>query len=147
MFRDASESCQHGDEGEGVQREDPRSTEGSHQQAAESRADRAGEVEADAVERDGGGHLVPGHEILKEGLPAGEMDRGADPQKKQQDQQFHRTQLSAPGHHRHESGHGHHPELGPDQQATAVGEIGQGSSGNPKEEGGKACRRLDEADQ
>ena len=143
----APQACEHGDKGKGIQREDPGRAEGCDEEASQRRADRPGEVEADAVERDGRRGLVPGDQILQQGLPAGQMNRRAQAQQEEQQEKLRGLHRSPPGHDGHQPRRDHHPELGTHQQAPAVHQIGQRPARNTQQESGKAGRCLDKTDE
>jgi hypothetical protein len=132
MRGNAPESCEHGQKREGIDGKDPSRSQGTHKETSQRRTDRSGEIEANAIQRDGGGDLIPGHQILKQGLPSWQMDRRTHAQQEKQHQKLYGAQMPIPSHHRHETGHGHHPKLGSNQQPAPVDKIGQHSAGQAK---------------
>ena len=145
--RDSGQCPEHHEEGEGIETEDTGRTDRSHEKAAEGGAEGAGEVEADAVERDGGGHPVAGDEVLEEGLPPRQVNRRSQAQQQKKHEQTPGTEVSAPCGGSHQRGGRHHPELGNREQASPVDKIRQGAPRHSEEEGGCACRGLHESDE
>ena len=85
MGRYTMQTRQHGDEGNRIESKDPCRAERADEKSAQSRTNGPCEIETDAVKRNCGRCLVTGHQILKQGLPARQMNRGTEPEQQQQE--------------------------------------------------------------
>ena len=146
------EDVNHADEGERVEQEGPAGAgigvnEGRDGQAAESRAESAGEVESGAVERYGLGKLLARDELGNDGLPCGAVHGRADAEQEGEAEQHPGRDDVEEGEHAEQSDRGEHPGLPEEQQAAAVEDVGGGSGEEAEHHHGQAGRGLHQRDQ
>jgi len=112
--------------------------------AAERRADRAGQVDRHAVERDRTDEQLARHHLGHEGLEArhGHGERGAEPGGERE----HRADRGRVARGQRDERDEHDERRGQhgDQQPPPVGDVGERAREQREQEGGEADRRLDE---
>jgi hypothetical protein len=133
-------------EGEGVEREGGGRPGRGQDEAAERRAERAGQVEADAVQRDGADQVLARHQLRRGRRPGGEVHRGAGADGEGQRQQAPGAERVRRGQGGQQHAHGRDPELGRDQREAAVEDVGRGAAGQGEEEDRQHGGRLHQAD-
>ena len=139
-------------EGEGVEEEDRSGAgagpgEGRDHEAAEGRADGAGEVVAGGVERDRVGDERAGNELGNDGLPGGVVHRRADVEQAGEGEQRPGRDVAEEGEHGEDGDADEHPRLPEDEQAAALEDVGGGAGEQAEAEDGQAGGGLHEGDQ
>ncbi len=110
---------------------------GGDHEAAESRADSAGEVVGGGVEGDAVGDEFAGDELGDDGLPGGVVHGGADVEQEGEGEEGPRGDVSEEGEDG-EDGYGdEHPCLPEDEETAAVEDVGGGSGEEAEEEDGE----------
>ena len=132
------------------QRQDAHRVEGEGRRRAEARDDQpahrrpqgTGDVEADAVERDGADEILPRDQFGRRRRPAGEAHRQPSTQREGKGQQSPGAQRAAQVQHAQAQRHGRQPALGQQQEGAPVHDVSQRAGRHREQKDRQHRRRL-----
>ena len=137
---------QHRDDRHGVQRERQAGAAEQDQHAGQRRPDRAGQVEADAVQRDRLHQVLARHQFRHDRAPGRRGQRGADADGEGQRQQPEGGHGAGEGQRGERGGGEDRPDLRADQEHPPVDDVGQRTAGQRQQEHRHDGRRLHHGD-
>ena len=125
---------QHGDDRYRVQRERKAGATDQDQHAGQRRSDRAGEVEADAVQRDRLHQVLAWHQLRDDRAPGRPGHRGPDADGEGQRQQPECGHGAGEGQDGERGGGEDGPDLRADQEYPPIDDVGQRTAGQRQQE-------------